>query len=663
MQAELSQLASRSTELEAATKALSVRREALVAQCATVEARLAEAHAKLDEGKRQRTLLQRRVSSAEKEKDQHAAVVSQAALERVAVDNSTVTLLLKAASVRAAVIALGQEIYALRHPAEIAALARAVAAEASGAEDLDYSASEGASRRPHTAGQAELSPSLIPDPDSIEGILRDIAVASSVRSSRTGRSVGGARPGMPRFRAADEDAVAAGEDLHFAAFSASPDDGQQQPAWLGNSTRSELEIQRDAAAASLGYTKEALSRAAQQEQQWLADKVSVASSALDLKNQMDDAVSRIESLRDAYDNSSFALDDVRSAVADLDFEVDLTATAIASATEAAAATEKEAQVLDARRQDLAMKLDSTQQQRVTRIVDLQSSIRDKLSARRDAASRINNAQRQRLAVTQDVSALRQRVSVLQSTVASTSAAVEDLKQRRTTLTRQRDVLTAELRAATTREAAAKQRILPQQQRRGRLVAAASRQESTIDRLQADVARQTALVEAARADSARRTAERAAVAAALSTLQLRLGSAEEEFSQVQAASQQAALDMDQATARLRSLSGESQRLSGRVSDARTALVRSRQRMDRAAANLAALLQKQERYAAIKARLLLPSGATQSPAAAPLRNSSSASPVQSPAVNATAGGSRDGFTSQIMRELAALTSTVVGRRGSD
>ncbi len=626
MQAELSQLASRATEIETATTSLSQHRDALMSQSSVLEVRLAESRTKLDDLSRQRKVLRRSFDELSSERDRRLSLVSAASNQRVAVDNATISFLFKAAGVRAAVVAMGQEIYALRNPKEVAALARASAAEVKGSEGTD-------------------SLETPVDPDSIEGVMQDIFAAAIARP----------KSGLPRFRATDGEVVAAArpaDDLRFETLSSA-----QPPNSVADS-RDELTIQRDAAAASLNYTQAAFDRAVQQSEKWLADKLNVAASTLDLKRQMDDTIARIESLRDIYDNSSFALDDVRSAVADLDFQADLDAAATAAAAEASSAAEKEGQMLDARRQDLSMKLDNTQQQRVTRVVELQSSIREKVATRREIASKINSAQRQRLSLTQDVSALQQRVSLLDGSVTSISAIVDGLKQKRNTLGRQRDVLTAELKSVTLREVTAKQRMIPLAQRRDRLIVATQRQASARERLQALAARTSALVESARADALRRTNERSAVAASLSTLQLKLGTTEEEFSAVQAALQQAILEIDQLSVRHRGVASDLLRLAQRVQESRLALVHAGRRRDRAAINLASLDKKLARYPDIKARLHSSFQVASSSNTSQVANVST-----SPAATQKVSSFQGGFSSQILQQIGALSSTMTSRRSTD
>jgi chromosome segregation ATPase len=657
-QAELSQLASRADEIVVATKALSQRRDALTSQCSLVDARLSEARIKLDDITGQRTQLQQKVAFKQAEMDTLSAAIASVSSERVSVDNATIALLVRAALVRTRTFTLGQEIYAVRHRAEVDATARAAAAKESGNDDVGlFEPSERSSSAIH---------GVATESDGVEGLLRDISIASASRVAAAAR---GDPPQLPRFR--DASLVSVGVSDLEPRFQASLSSVVDPPVWLSNDTRSELQIQRDAAAASLSYAQASLDRALQQGEQWLADKLSVAASTLEMKNQMDEAVSRIESLRDAYDNSSFALEDVKASVADLDFQAELLKATISSAAEAADAADKAGVALDARRQNLIQRLDNTQQERVTRIVTLQSSIRDKLAARRAAASTINNAQRQRLSLTQDVNALQQRVSLLEGSAATTTAAVEDLKQRRSSLSRQRDVLAAELQSATLREVTAKQRMQPLAQRRDRLIAAALRQASARDRLQAQAVRVSAMLEAARADAARRNSERATIAAAISTLQLKLGAAQEEFSQVQAGTQRALLDLDQLGVRQRSLEGDVIRLTQRMQESKEALLRASQRRDRAAANLAALAQKAARYAAVRAslspvqELLTRTGDNGSVAAsgreASVGNSSTAEGVaRASAAPSQPGGA--GFGSQIAQQIQALSATVEGRTRS-
>lgn len=582
-QTDLSQLTSRADELGAATATLTKRRDALATQSAELAPRLSAMHLRLDGVHREIAGLAPLVASLQKTVDQRAATLSFLSSSRAAVDNVTIGLLIAAASARRDAYAIGQEVHALRHPAEEAALDQAAALAAAGASSADGP--------------------LLPLSDAQLLAARDASVLSLVGGDiARARKRRGPSERLFRFRALAEPAMTDEVDADPENTGATTVPPTAASATLRRGGPSGEGMRHVAAERDLRLTRQALDHAVEEGRRWLEDKRSVARSVLELKARMDDLSARVGRLRDASERGATALEDARDASEELAFQVALTTQEANSTSEANAAAEKEAAFLAAKRADVARKLEDVQQLRVTRVVDLRAAIRAKLDARRAAAAALGNLQRERLDLAQAVSGATERARLLESDVETSAAQLAGLQRRAAMLTQSQDVVTGELRAADARRLAAIEGAAPLAQRRKDLEDAAVAEAATRGRLQALVASGSAAVAAAQANLEHLTASRRAVASSLSTLQLKLGAAEEELSNTGAASLEAGLELDRLALRRKALDSEAVRLARQIEDARVSLARAEARQARASGNLSGLHERVKHFSAVRARIL-------------------------------------------------------------
>ena len=694
LQTDLAQISSRATELASVTDSLTKRRDALASQSAALLPRLSELHLRLDESLREHAKLLPLVEDTQKVVDKRSATLGEISSRRVAIDNVTIALLVDAAAARRAAYAIGQEVYALRNPEATAALDKAAAIAAAGAHaadgpldplsdaqleasrdtaDLttvigDIQAARSGRRRAPLRGRAS------EDASELELVLGDIDAAKAV-AARASPWIQGDSPAplagksLFRFRAemsaaGPDDGIDDVGDSSSAAASPTPSPSPSPDAEAVDSSdtsggRQQAEKQRNAAARALGLTKASLDRASDERQRWLEDKRNVAAKTLDLKARMDDLSARVDALRDVVDRGSTAFEDARTASDELAFQITLLTQAAVSARESNAAAAKEAANLDVKRADVSHKIDEVQQLRVTRVVDLQASIRSRLEARAAASQKLNSLQRERLELAQSVSGATERTKLVENDIDAALGQTEGYKRREDSLEKRRAVLTAELRSAVAREIAAREGMEPLAQQRKRLDAAAVIEAAARERLSSLVSRGAAAIETAKADLERRVAMRKAVAASISTLQLKLGAAEEEFSSTGASSLQATLELDRLVLRRRALDSDALRLSQRISEARASLTRAEERQTRAENNLRDLRNRVERYTAVRTQLLPPS-ASPSPRP-PIGNATNSSLPTNATVasNATAAAPPASFAGRIQQQLSSLMSTVQSR----